>query len=150
NVVFVYAEKEAVLTVPNAALRFRPASAPAASASAGSEGKGGDWREAKGEAKGEARGDGPAPAHSGRMHGGQGGPGGPGGPGDGSGAPSAGGSGAGREGARDGARGSNRKAVWVLRGPGQLERVAVKTGISDGTVTEILEGGLQEGDQVVI
>jgi HlyD family secretion protein len=39
------------------------------------------------------------------------------------------------------------KNVWVLRG-GTPQSVSVHTGLSDGTVTEILDG-LEEGDQVV-
>ncbi len=40
------------------------------------------------------------------------------------------------------------KAVWVLRN-GKPERVRVRTGLTDGTVTEILEGELREGDEVI-
>jgi len=44
---------------------------------------------------------------------------------------------------------SNKREVWVLRGE-SLERVAVTTGITDGSVTEIVEGALQPGDALVI
>jgi len=44
---------------------------------------------------------------------------------------------------------SNKREVWVLRGE-SLERVAVTTGITDGSVTEIVEGALQPGDSLVI
>jgi len=55
--------------------------------------------------------------------------------------------------ARDGkaARGSSRpdqRSIWVLR-DGKPGSVRVRTGISDGTLTEILEGALESGDQVV-
>ena len=56
------------------------------------------------------------------------------------------GSGSGRPGG-DGS-GSERKALYVMR-EGKLQRVPVKVGITDGTYTEIVEGPLQEGDQVV-
>jgi HlyD family secretion protein len=38
--------------------------------------------------------------------------------------------------------------VFVLRA-GKPEPVAIRTGISDGTVTELLEGALQPGDELV-
>jgi len=41
------------------------------------------------------------------------------------------------------------KGLWVLV-DNKPERVAVNTGISDGTYTEILSGNLREGDPVII
>jgi hypothetical protein len=38
--------------------------------------------------------------------------------------------------------------VWVLR-DGKLELVRVRTGVSDGAMTAILDGELKEGDRVV-
>jgi HlyD family secretion protein len=38
--------------------------------------------------------------------------------------------------------------IWVLRNGGP-ELVRIKTGISDGTSSEVLEGGLAPGDQVI-
>ena len=43
----------------------------------------------------------------------------------------------------------NGDRVWVP-GDGRLKRVDVKTGISDDSCTEIVSGGLSEGDQVVV
>jgi HlyD family secretion protein len=40
------------------------------------------------------------------------------------------------------------RTLWVLRND-KPEPVTVKTGITDGTHTEILEGGLREGDRVI-
>jgi len=40
------------------------------------------------------------------------------------------------------------QGVWVLAG-GKMKRVSVKTGISDGSFTEIREGDLREGDLVI-
>ncbi|MGH7437115.1 MAG: efflux RND transporter periplasmic adaptor subunit, partial [Polyangiaceae bacterium] len=40
------------------------------------------------------------------------------------------------------------KNVWVLRGS-TPEQVAIHAGLSDGTVTEVVDG-LAEGDQVVV
>ncbi|MGD0523866.1 MAG: efflux RND transporter periplasmic adaptor subunit [Polyangiaceae bacterium] len=42
------------------------------------------------------------------------------------------------------------KTVWVVRGGGTPQMVTVHTGLTDGTVTEILDGDLKEGDQVVV
>lgn len=103
NVRFVYAEREGVLRVPNAALRFRPPAEVLAGAPSGS-----------------------APRRQRPPGGGPGGPGGPGGEG----------------GARP------PRAVWVLR-EGKPVRVPIKTGVSDGSFTEISEGELKDGDQVI-
>ena len=43
----------------------------------------------------------------------------------------------------------DRKTLWVLRGL-KAEPVSVQTGLSDGTVTEIVDGDLHEGDEVVL
>jgi HlyD family secretion protein len=50
-------------------------------------------------------------------------------------------------GGKDGAP-TNTKAVWVMRGLNP-EKLEIKTGISDGTRTEVLEGALKEGDSVI-
>jgi HlyD family secretion protein len=98
NVRFVHAEREAVLRVANAALRFRP---PAEAFPSGS-------------APRRPRPPG-APAGGPRPDG-------------------------------DGAR--KERAVWVLR-EGRPHRVRVKTGVSDGSFTEIVEGELREGDAII-
>jgi HlyD family secretion protein len=41
------------------------------------------------------------------------------------------------------------RALWVMRG-GSAQGVLVHTGLSDGNVTEIIDGDLKEGDQVVV
>lgn len=46
-------------------------------------------------------------------------------------------------------RPSNQREVWVLRGE-NLERVAITTGITDGSKTEVVEGDLQPGDALVV
>ncbi len=66
-------------------------------------------------------------------------------------------SGGGREGGRGGRRSgeggsgppADRRTLWVMRGL-RPEQVRVRTGLTDGTFTEILEGDLQEGDLLVI
>jgi HlyD family secretion protein len=116
NVTFVYAEKDDVVRVPNAALRFHPP--PEMSV----RGEGG-------------------------RRGGRGGVGAtagvPGTPGTPATLPRADATaGAGRAGTPD------RRLVWVARG-GRPQPVRIRTGISDGTLTEVLEGGLEPGDAVV-
>ena len=57
--------------------------------------------------------------------------------------------GAGRAGSRGadvGPRSSGR--VWVIR-DGKLQPVRVRTGVTDGAMTAIVDGDLKEGDQVV-
>lgn len=55
-----------------------------------------------------------------------------------------------RAGARrpDGADAPDRRTVWVLRGE-RPEPVRIRTGVSDGSTTELVEGDLGEGDLVV-
>jgi HlyD family secretion protein len=45
--------------------------------------------------------------------------------------------------------GNERRTVYVLRG-GNPEQLRVTTGLSDGTVTEIVKGEVKPGDEVVI
>jgi HlyD family secretion protein len=108
TVTFVHAEKDDVLRMPNAALRFRPPPG---------FGNGG------GAASGAAR---------------QGGDGG-----GGARAAEGGGGGAARAGGAPGGR-----TVWVVRGE-RPEQVKVRLGISDGSVTEVVEGDVRAGDAVV-
>jgi HlyD family secretion protein len=100
NVTVVYAERDKVLTVPNAALRFRPPSgvAPLSAPSASHDGTH------------RAR-----PSSSSAS------------PGD----------------------AVDARTIWVLRGT-DIRPVSVKLGLSDGTLTEVVEGDLNEGDSVVV
>jgi HlyD family secretion protein len=118
-----YAERPDAIVVSNAALRFHPPP-EAASAVAGDGGA--------------------APAHSswdGGVSGGGAGGGAPGGhrarP-----AGSAGGSGGRPE-------GLEKRTLYVMRG-NTPEAVSVVTGLSDGTVTEIVRGDVKPGDLVVV
>jgi HlyD family secretion protein len=52
-----------------------------------------------------------------------------------------------RTGAKDAAP---DKAVWVLDANGRPQRVAVTTGETDGSLTEITGGALNEGDRVIV
>jgi len=113
NVTFVYAEKEDVLKVPNAALRFRPPPS------------------LLGDLKGGAPGSRPA-----GTAGATGGPGGGGG-----------GLRAGAAGGRPGDA-PDRRTVWTLTDDKPAPQ-KVKTGISDGTYTEVVEGDLKQGEVVI-
>jgi HlyD family secretion protein len=111
NVSFVYAEKDDVLRVTNAALRFRP---PADLLP----------REARGASGGPA-GGGPAGSAGERA------------------APAGS--------ARRGGRGDDtpdRRTLWVL-GPAGPRPVPIRTGVSDGTLTEIVEGEVSAGDAII-
>ncbi len=111
NVTFVYADKDEVLRIPNAALRFRPTPETIA-ALRGADGAG---RAGRGRSGG-ARGD-----------------------------PAAGQGGAGGAGAATAT--PDRRTVWVMRGT--PTPIRIRTGISDGTLSEVVEGDLKPGDAVV-
>jgi len=53
-------------------------------------------------------------------------------------------------GASAGPGAGRKQTVFVLRGPDVLEPVPVRTGITDGRHTAIVDGELREGDEVVI
>jgi HlyD family secretion protein len=107
TVTFVYASREDVVRVPNAALRFRPPPGMPGFEPVADEGAGG--------------------GHGGRR---------------------------GRGGAGDGAEAgaeeprSEGRMVWVLRA-GKPVMVRIRTGVTDGTATEVLDGALQPGDQLL-
>jgi len=124
NVTFIYAEKEDVLKVPNAALRFKPP--PGMLPDAGPNGRSGP------------RGDGQGRAAGGGQGGGQGG---------GRGGATTAGAGGGRPEGR-GPETLDRRTVWVMK-EGRPSPVRVRTGISDGSATEILEGPLEAGAEVI-
>lgn len=104
NVTFIYAEKDDVLRVPNAALRFKPPPA------------------LLGEGGGRPGGNAAARA-DGRPAGGR------------------------PEGQR-GPETLDRRTVWVLQ-DGKPAPVRIRTGISDGSATEVVEGELQAGGEVI-
>ncbi len=137
NISIVYQERDDALVVPNAALRFKPAREPDAGASDasmpspwasayGPEGDGGEGRRRRHGDVGVAADGGDSGWHSGRG---------------------------GRDGGSfaSGGEGRSRVArkVYVLRN-GEPESVDVRTGLSDGTNTEILAGELKEGDKVIL
>jgi HlyD family secretion protein len=121
NVNFVFANREDVLRIPNAALRYRPAAEVLAALGLdvkkvrSGEGSGeGNMRSGKGD-----RGD----------------------RGDKGGKREPGASGASDE-------TPDRRAVWKLSG-GVPQMVRIKAGTTDGTKTEVVDGPLAEGDAVI-
>jgi HlyD family secretion protein len=53
--------------------------------------------------------------------------------------------------ARSGRKGAApAKAVWVLGENNKPRRVVVMTGESDGTYTEVTQGGLKDGDRLIV
>ena len=118
NCTFVYADREDVLRVPSAALRFRPpselvpptpaptagaAGGPGGSSGQGARGPGGEGAASRGPGEGSRRGPRPEPA---------------------------------------------QKTVWVLA-DGKARAVTIRTGVSDGSMAEVVEGELKEGDLVI-
>jgi HlyD family secretion protein len=132
NVTFISAEKDNVLRAPNAAMRFRPATEIFTTLGV----------PVPKEAQAQPRAD--------RSGGGNPGGGGTGGPREGGGARPAGGGGGGFK-ARAAGRGevSDRRTVWVLRN-GQPQAAPLRVGLSDGSMTEIVEGDVHEGDLLIV
>ncbi len=129
NVTFVYAQKRSVLRVPKSALRFRPADDILALLDGGA---GGGTKKTGGTMAGKRQqGAATAPAGAGAATGSSGRR-----PGRGEGRPEA------------ADETDDRSTVWVLKGE---KPVAVKivTGISDGSLAELVEGPLKDGDHLV-
>ena len=108
NVTFVYAEKDDVLKVPNAALRFKPP--PGLLGEAAGRGPGGNAAAgARPDAAkaGGARPDGSRPLET-----------------------------------------LDRRTVWILK-EGRPAPIRIRTGISDGSATEVVEGELEAGGEVI-
>jgi HlyD family secretion protein len=137
NVTFVWADEEDVLRVPNAALRFRPPpgalplppSGPRSGAGGGQRVAGSNRPPSAGgnrAANGFRAGATPVAENNG--------------------APGARPAGDGAGGDRDS---PGRRMLWLLR-QGKPVPVLVRTGISDGTLTEVLEGDLAPGDACIV
>jgi HlyD family secretion protein len=128
NVTIVYDDERDVLSVPNAALRFRPppesgVKVPDAASASGGGGRRGRDRDGGGGG-GDPSGGGPGP-----------------GPGPGPGSQGRGGGGGGAP--------NDAKTVWILVG-GVPTPSNVKVGLSDGAYTAIVGGDLKEGDVVIV
>jgi HlyD family secretion protein len=159
NVTFNWAEKDGVLRVPNAALRFRPSSdilralgmppLPGGGGAGAARAGGGGQRTRAGGGDGPS-GGGPGAGGAARVARGADGTGRAGaaaGAGTATGLAAAG-SGRGG-GTRTTEESTDRRAVWVLR-LGRPQSVAVRTGISDGSLTEIVEGQLHDGELLIV
>ncbi|HEV8337425.1 MAG TPA: efflux RND transporter periplasmic adaptor subunit [Candidatus Polarisedimenticolia bacterium] len=120
DVTIEVAQVHGVLRVPNAALRFRPTDQSSESRGAAARGT----------------------ASQGAANSGQGRP--PRGGGLAAAAEPFGRAGAGR------ARGLGTQTVYVDTGGDRLKAVSIRTGISDGRFTQVLEGELKPGDSVVV
>jgi len=115
NVTFIYAEKDEIVRVPNAALRFRPPPQLLARTQQDHGANVGERQRRGAALPTNAAASPPAEvSHQSRE-----------------------------------SESPDRRTVWVLRGD-LPEMVPVRTGISDGTFTEVAEGNLQAGDRVVI
>jgi HlyD family secretion protein len=100
NVTFVYAEKDDILRVPNAALRFRPPPEMLAPKE----------HETSGSASAAVPPRQPRPPRDSTA--------------------------------------TDRRSVWVLRGD-RPAPVSIRVGVSDGTLSEVVEGELHEGDAAI-
>jgi HlyD family secretion protein len=144
NITIPVEERQNVLKVPNAAMRFKPQREDGARGSRGQEGRsegsrGGGSRAEGGRGEGRPRGGGQStdnPRSANQNSANQNPPNQDSGNNS---APSA----------NDQPRG-NRQTVWVLGQNGNLEPRRIEVGITDGRVSEILSGDLKEGDSIVI
>lgn len=127
NIAFIVSASDKALLVPSAALRFTPAGQTAAV-----EAKAGQRPAGKGRSAGA---DGARSARAGGKQA--------------AGNKEAGDKEAGNKGAVRGAVGQGGRRVWVLGQDGKPAPVRVRTGISDGSYTEITSGQLKEGQQVI-
>jgi len=128
NITFTVVKHDNVLTVPNAALRFKPVVAD-------------KNQQANADQQNSNR-------QQRRSQGGQGGQGSQGGQrsADGSAQPAA----QSQTGQSDqGQKNARKQTVWILTATKTLEPRRIETGITDGRVTEVIGGELQEGDVVV-
>jgi HlyD family secretion protein len=126
NVTFIHAEKSNALRVPNAALRFRaPPELMKKAEPAGSNANAANLEPAA--AASAERQAAPERPRQGRGGEGRGG-------------------GGGRFGPREE---PDQRTVWVLPALGEPRPVRIRTGITDGTLTEVVEGDLHVGDALI-
>lgn len=125
NVTFVYQQRDDVLTIPNAALRFKATPEMLAAASASASAKASASPSPGGSGSGSAA---PSGSASGKHK-------------------KWGGGGGGKWGGKKGSDASPRRQIWVLR-DGKPEQITIEIGLTDGTTTEVTTG-LAEGDEVI-
>jgi HlyD family secretion protein len=146
NVTFVLQSVENAVKIPNAALRFKPSRdqitalaekynlpmGRRGSGAGGSGGGSGGWAGRRGSGGGElAQGSGASGGSAARP--------------DATTAATSGGGGGGGGGRRGG---GDRKQLWKLV-DGKPKMVFVKTGLTDGSTTQLLDGDIQPGDQLI-
>jgi HlyD family secretion protein len=131
NVTFVLAQVAEAVKIPNSALRFKPTREQLQAVYAEFGGRGGRGSDGSGGSGGSG----------GRRRGsdGSGGPGGPGGAGMG---------GPGGDGGPPRRDFGDKKPVWKLVN-GRPKMVLVKPGLTDGSSTQMVEGDLEPGDQLI-
>lgn len=152
NITIPVARRDDTLTVPNAALRFRPnlseeemrAKIEARRNQRQAERQGSAGQDQSSNAQGQP------PNSENQQPGAQGQR--PGRQRDGQGQPAQGGDGnqANASAGGDGGRRRDGQMVWVMVGEKQIEPRFVRTGLTNGRVTEIVAGDLKEGDLVII
>jgi HlyD family secretion protein len=137
NVSFVWAQRQDALRVPNAALRFRPTrELLAAMSKATGAGRGRAPEGAPAAPAGDASPPSAQPAsETAPAPGGRGGTGARGANGGGE--------------ARAGREAPGSRTLYVLRG-GQPVAIPVRAGVSDGAMTELVEGDVHEGDACIV
>ncbi len=138
TVEFLIEQVADVLKVPNAALRFRPNEQMMASLMARFEA----MRESRGDSTGAGQ-------QGGGDRGGQARQGGQGGQGGFAGQGGQGGFGAGGFGGGQGGGRSNSATLWYLDDDGQIMVARVRTGITDGSQTEVIGRNLESGLQII-
>ena len=119
NCTFVYDQKDDALRLSNAAMRFRPPAELLASLAPGG-------KQGRRAAEGDSPGSSSAPSSTGA----------------GKRTPRTAG-----EGPRP-AKATDTRTVWVLR-DGAPRRIEIRAGVSDGSFTEIVDGDLKAGDEVI-
>jgi HlyD family secretion protein len=146
NVTFVLNQVENAIKIPNAALRFKPSReqmmALADRYGLAPRGRRGGGSGDSGDASGGSGGG------RWRDRGSAAGSGAPDGNGGGRSADAASGASGGGGGGGGGGRSPDRKQVWKLV-DGKPKMAFVKIGLSDGSSTQMLEGDLQPGDQLI-
>ena len=43
-----------------------------------------------------------------------------------------------------------QQSLWIINGSGQVKRIPIKAGISDGRYTEVLNGSIDKGEKVIV
>jgi HlyD family secretion protein len=140
------AQVKDVLRVPNAALRFRPMASGDDAARGGRAGAPGASGGGGFQRGGQGAGGGPSAGAGGANSGTRSGGASPGATGEG--APAGGQRMSRREGGGEGGE-RGGQTVFILQPDGKLKPVHIRTGISDGRYTQVLDGELQDGDAVV-